>query len=86
MRRERVWFEAECGCQVVHIGAMIVSCRHKIQLCQALLLLRINSTERLREKLVQLSEEFLTNWLKRNLHFAIDTSSTRLTEFGRVRS
>jgi hypothetical protein len=41
--------------------------------------------ERLREKLVQLPEEFLTNWLKKNLQFAVDASSARLTEFGKVR-
>jgi hypothetical protein len=40
--------------------------------------------ERLREKLVQLPEEFLTNWLKKNLQFAVDASSARLTEFGKV--
>ena len=60
--------------------------RQKIQLCQALLLLHINSMERLREKLTQLPEEFLTNWLKKNLQFAVDASSARLTEFGKVRS
>ena len=61
-----------------------ISYRHKIQLCQALLLLRINSMERLREKLAQLPDEFLTRWLKRNLGFAIDVEAVRLTEFGKV--
>ena len=60
--------------------------RQKIQLCQALLLLRINSTERLREKLMQLPDDFLTNWLKKNLQFAVDVPSAKLTEFGKVRA
>ena len=50
-----------------------------------MLLLRINSTERLREKLMQLPDDFLTNWLKKNLQFAVDASSPKLTEFGKVR-
>ena len=69
----------------IHILPLHYFFRQKIQLCQALLLLRINSMERLREKLVQLPEEFLTSWLKKNLHFAVDASSVRLTEFGKVR-
>ena len=63
---------------------MSMLCRQKIQLCQALLLLRINSTERLREKLMQLPDEFLTRWLKKNIHFATDMSKNELTEFGKV--
>ena len=63
---------------------MLLSFSQKIQLCQALLLLRINSTERLREKLMQLPDEFLTHWLKKNLDFVIDDASNMLTDFGKV--
>lgn len=56
----------------------------KGQLCQVILLLRLEREEEAKSIIRQLPEEFLTSWLKDNVGVVMDTSSMTLTQLGKV--